>query len=1041
MAEATLGRRRTAETASIRVEAREWVIAHLDVVAFGALIAVAAALRFWDLGARALHHDESLHATFSWYFYSGSVYRHDPLMHGPFQFMINAANFFLFGPSDYTARLPHALFGTALVGLPFLLRKQIGIKAAFIAAVFFCFSPTLLYYSRFDREDAYDMFFTTAMVVCLWRFLDEHKMAWLYGLAGVTAFSFATKETTFIEVAIILVFIDLLLAIELGKPKEGEEADTATVFFRTLGLVPFAWAIAALWPLLGAKPFGRDKLPAAGDVMVVLGTLSLPQFAAAVQAMPLLKNMHFFSNKGYFALSTVTGPTPEDTMRMVTVATLIIVSMYVGMVLWKPKQWAIAAACFYIPYILLFTTFFMNQPMPWRDAFWQGHGGFFSGIWGSLDYWLDQQNVRRGSQPTYYYAIVTPLYEFLPLVLALAGAAWMAIKGDAFKRWLLFWFVGIFIGLTMAGEKMPWLEVYIAIPLALIAAVVLARAVENLKFSLERWQELAGIAVASVAGTLLLVSFDSAALNYAGGALLALAAGGAVYLLASEGVLAGARAGLVIAVSMLLFLSARAGTMAAYQHGDIPVEMLVYTQTSPDIPKLMDRIDALAKESKLGYNLPIVVDATDGFSWPWAWYLRDYHDVGYPTITAGYVPPPNAVLLIAKSNASMVDATGYNTMPYKHRWWFIEESYRDLTPAKVWDRYTNPLLHAGITIPKPDLGKFEELAGFWLNRRSDTFTGSVDAVAYFPASLASFDVRQAPAKPAPPPSKADDGRIVIGKLGTGQGEFNAPSDAFVDSQGNVWVADTNNNRIEKFDRDGQFVGMFGGGGSGTGRFNQPWSLTVDSDGFIYVADTWNHRIEKFDKDFKFVSVWGVAYFGDNPGPLQMFGPRDIVLGPDGTLWVSDTGNKRLINYTKNGDFIRSVGQGGTGSGQLNEGVGLAFDATGGLLVADTWNARIERFGADFQSATSFPAGWTSKDAIHKPYLAVLSDGRIVASEPAKGYLMLFDRTGTPLGTWKPADNARPIGVAATADGGFVFTDAARNEAQVVPVDLIGKLFK
>ncbi|HEY7268661.1 MAG TPA: NHL repeat-containing protein, partial [Dehalococcoidia bacterium] len=250
-----------------------------------------------------------------------------------------------------------------------------------------------------------------------------------------------------------------------------------------------------------------------------------------------------------------------------------------------------------------------------------------------------------------------------------------------------------------------------------------------------------------------------------------------------------------------------------------------------------------------------------------------------------------------------------------------------------------------------------------------------------------------------------------------------------------------NNRVEEFDKDGKFIAQLGGGGTGPGRLNQPWSVVVDNDGFIYVADTWNHRIQKFGPDLKYVAGWGQAYYGPDPGQFGMFGPRDLAFGPDGTLWVSDTGNKRIINYTKNGDFIRAVGAAGSGPGQLSEGVGITFDAEGRLLVANDWNGRVERFSADFSSATSFPTGWTSQDAINKPYLAVLSDGRIVASEPAKGYLMLFDGNGLPLGTWKPADGSRPIGVAAVSGGGFVFTDAARNETQIVPAEDIAKLFK
>src|SRR3972149_1750208 len=82
-------------------------------------------------------------------------------------------------------------------------------------------------------------------------------------------------------------------------------------------------------------------------------------------------------------------------------------------------------------------------------------------------------------------------------------------------------------------------------------------------------------------------------------------------------------------------------------------------------------------------NLPIVVDGTDGFSWPWAWYLRDYREVRYDSpATPGYKPPEGAVLLINRANAKNVDVEGYTQTPYKHRWWF-PETYRGLTPSKV----------------------------------------------------------------------------------------------------------------------------------------------------------------------------------------------------------------------------------------------------------------------------------------------------------------------------------------------------------------------
>jgi streptogramin lyase len=721
-----------------------------------------------------------------------------------------------------------------------------------------------------------------------------------------------------------------------------------------------------------------------------------------------------------------------------TTAVLLIMSVYVGL-LWKPRVWLAAAAAFYVPYVLLYTTFFTNQPGPWSKEFWEGRGGFFSGIWGSLDYWLEQHGEKRGNQPIFYYALLTPLYEFLPLLLALGGGAWMALKGNSFMRWLLFWTAGIFVGLSIAGEKMPWLEAHIALPLALVGAVALAKALDALDFRSNAGM-FTGLAALAAIGVVLIVSLDSRAADYAGFLLFGLAIGIAVISVSEQGRAGLARGGLAIAVGALFTLTVRAGTMASFQHGDTPVEMLVYTQTSPDIPQLRDRIDTLAEESGLGRALPIVVDSVDGFSWPWAWYLRDYTNVQYLEVTSNFKPPPDAVLLLARSGAANVDQAGYRVTPYRHRWWFVEESYRKLGPGeglgdvlKLPDNVFNALTSSRT------LG---DLWDYWLWRREVTprTVGSVDAIAYFPESLSSFDLRGAPAKPAPPPATLEDGRIVIGRAGSGQGEFLSAADLFVDASGNIWVADSGNNRVQKFDSAGNFVAVLAGGGSAPGRLREPWSVVVAPDGTIYVADTWNHRIQKFDADMNFVKAWGEPFYGPNPGPFQMFGPRDIAIGPDGTLWVTDTGNKRIVNYTREGDFIRSVGGPGNDLGKFEEQVGVAFDAAGSMYVADTWNERIQRFSADLSSQTAYAAGWTSKDAIHKPYLAVLRDGRVVASEPARGLVMLFDFRG-PVRTWQPSDTSRPIGVAALADGGFAFSDAANGQVQVVPASALDKLFR
>jgi uncharacterized protein (TIGR03663 family) len=108
-----------------------------------AITAVALVLRLVDLGARAMHHDESLHATFSWYLAEGRGYEHNPLMHGPLLFHLTAGAFKLFGDSEFVARLPMALAGTALVATPLLLRRWLGSVGVVVAAVALTLSPSL----------------------------------------------------------------------------------------------------------------------------------------------------------------------------------------------------------------------------------------------------------------------------------------------------------------------------------------------------------------------------------------------------------------------------------------------------------------------------------------------------------------------------------------------------------------------------------------------------------------------------------------------------------------------------------------------------------------------------------------------------------------------------------------------------------------------------------------------------------------------------------------------------------------------------------
>ena len=98
--------------------------------------------------------------------------------------------------------------------------------------------------------------------------------------------------------------------------------------------------------------------------------------------------------------------------------------------------------------------------------------------------------------------------------------------------------------------------------------------------------------------------------------------------------------------------------MVVFERGDVPKDLLIYTQSSPEIARIAQDIDQLAEATGKGYNLPIAVDSTDSFAWPWAWYLRDYKSVAYVDFNTGPPQGEYAVLLVNSSNLAITSEKG-----------------------------------------------------------------------------------------------------------------------------------------------------------------------------------------------------------------------------------------------------------------------------------------------------------------------------------------------------------------------------------------------
>ncbi|MBI2166555.1 MAG: TIGR03663 family protein [Chloroflexi bacterium] len=659
-----------------------------------ALLLVALMMRLWDLGSRAIHHDESLIAWFSYRFSQGQGYVHDPMMHGPFQFHGNALVFFLFGDSDFTARLQYTLFGTALVALPFLLRPWLGRWGTIMVSLLLAFSPTMLYFSRFARNDIIMAVWTLGLVTVLWRYLEEGKHRYLFLGAALLALMFSTKETSYIVALGLGSFLFVLATLDLGP-----------------------------W-LLGRRRLA--EFSRAGSFLILMITLTLPLWApltSLVDQIPPLKEAGLVLANSDWTKGRVGMPMGVGIPVAAGVVTAFLVaSVYVGL-RWSWRRWLLAAAIYYAIWLLLYTTVFTNLL------------GIGSGMWQSMGYWIAQQGVARGGQPWYYYFVIGWTYEFLPFLFAVIGGIYYVLKRDRFGQFLIYWALVNFLLFTWASEKMPWLLVMVALPLIVLGGRFLGHLIESVPWR-QAWEKGAILALPLVSLFILLFlrlllyepergEFVSV-LSVTGLALVLIALlGGALYTSFRLGNQGGASLlGLSLAL-FLLVLTVRAGWRVTYINGDVPVEMLVYTQTSPDIPRLAREVASIAKTTGEGENLKITVDGADGFAWPWVWYFRRYKAVGYPDLNNAEPDRQAAVLLVNAGNDHKVrpkledDYT--RGQRYRHRWWF-PESYRGVTPGKFW---------AGLT----DRRQWRTTLDYWLYRKIDTALGSVDAYAYFRKGL------------------------------------------------------------------------------------------------------------------------------------------------------------------------------------------------------------------------------------------------------------------------------------------------------------------
>ena len=305
--------------------------------------------------------------------------------------------------------------------------------------------------------------------------------------------------------------------------------------------------------------------------------------------------------------------------------------------------------------------------------------------------------------------------------------------------------------------------------------------------------------------------------------------------------------------------------------------------------------------------------------------------------------------------------------------------------------------------------------------------------------------------------------------GPSLGQIDGPGGIAADTQGNVYLADAKNHRIQKFSPDGRSLSAFGSLGSAHGQFSHPSGVAVGPDNSIYVCDNDNDRIQVFDSQGRYLRSWAVEFggrddytriigisvdvegnvlvantprnlvqnfsplgalllefgaYGSGPGELPF--PTGLALTGEGAglrVLVSDPSNGRVRVFTRDGDFVTSFGGSGQGPGDFIVPVDITIDSSGQVYVVDAGNQRVQVFDDQFRyvrswGRSSFPVG-VAIGELHG--ISVSKDGFVYVTDPFEDRVHKFNTNGGYISGWSHI--RRPTGVVASPSGSVYVTAA------------------
>jgi len=469
----------------------------IQFAAFVMIVSFAALLRFWHLGVRTFHPDESVYSLISAQLARGASYEHLPVTHGPLHYLGTAAIFRVFGDGDFTARLLPAIFGVALSALPFAFARHIGRPGAIVAALLLAVSPSLLYYSRFAGPEIYLAFFSAALAMLIWRYLTEPDRTFLYLISATLAFMFVSTEMALVVAPIFVAYLAYLTACDfVAQAAEAAEAqsDAERTHYELLGLgadatdkeIRLAYrklidasdsrsereALAHAYGVLtngnrrerydrrlarrrvsvpveaggagaGAKagiavaaPLIALFWPLIGGVRARLGLHRLPVAANPMLVIALLSAPFYGPLVQMLPFVGDRGFDGQQVVYVIGGANYEPGGELPVMLTTLAAIVAIAGALGWMwrwNAWVICWALFYGITITMFTGFFTNQGGIWTGYWGTLDFWTRPEADITTRAP-YYYGMLLVVYDFLPAAVIALGCAVMAARGSMRDR-------------------------------------------------------------------------------------------------------------------------------------------------------------------------------------------------------------------------------------------------------------------------------------------------------------------------------------------------------------------------------------------------------------------------------------------------------------------------------------------------------------------------------------------------------------------------------------------------------------------------------